>query len=164
MSDALPLPEIVLRPIGVVRNGIAEDTGVRWEEVVSRVELEERYLPAMEGIEGFSHLVVLFCFHRRPAEPLPLQVHPEQREDLPLVGVLATRSPRRPNPIGETVVELLRREGNVLTVRGLDALDGTPVLDLKPYLPRGDRIEAARVPPWLERLWAETQQTTPLPG
>jgi len=155
MSEG-PSPDIVLRPIGVVRNRIAEPEGVRWQEVVSRVEVEERYLPALEGIEGFSHLLILFYFHARDREPA-LQVRPEGRADMPLVGVLATRSPRRPTPIGETVVELLQREGNALIVRGLDALDGTPVLDIKPYLPRGDQVEGARVPPWLERLWAETQ-------
>jgi tRNA (Thr-GGU) A37 N-methylase len=72
---------------------------------------------------------------------------------LPLVGVFATRSPKRPNPIAITVVPLLRLEGNVLHVKGLDMADGTPVLDIKPYLTRGDRVEDARVAEWLHRLW-----------
>ncbi len=146
--------EIVFRPIGVVRNGVTDPAAVRWEELVSRVEVDQAYLPALEGIEGFSHIVVVFYLHQRPAGAVPLQVHPEMRDDMPLVGVFATRSPRRPNAIGLTAVELLKREGRILTVRGLDALDGTPVLDLKPYLPRGDEWSAARVPAWLRRLWA----------
>jgi tRNA-Thr(GGU) m(6)t(6)A37 methyltransferase TsaA len=146
--------EIVFRPIGVVRNGITEATGVRWEEVISRIELAETYEPALEGIEEFSHLLVLFHFHR-PERPPVLQVHPEERPDLPLVGVLATRSPHRPTPIGVTTVELLGRQGRVLTVRGLDALDGTPVLDIKPHLPRGDAPSPVRIPRWLQQLWDE---------
>ena len=73
---------------------------------------------------------------------------------MPLVGALATRTPRRPNPIGVTTVELLGREGNVLTVLGLDAYDGTPVLDVKPYLARGDLIPEPVIPEWLQQLWA----------
>jgi tRNA-Thr(GGU) m(6)t(6)A37 methyltransferase TsaA len=145
---------IEFRPIGFVHNGVADPAGVRWEELVSQIEVDKAYLPALEGIEEFSHVVVVFYFHRQPGGSPPLQVHPEQRADMPLVGVFATRSPRRPNPIGLTAVELLGREGNVLTVRGLDALDGTPVLDLKPYLPRGDQISGVRVPSWLRCLWA----------
>jgi tRNA (Thr-GGU) A37 N-methylase len=82
-----------------------------------------------------------------------LKVHPEGRPELPEVGVLATRSPRRPTPIAMTAVRLLERRGNVLVVRGLDALDATPVLDIKPYLVRGDSIAEATVPDWLQRLW-----------
>ncbi len=145
---------ISFRPIGVVLNQVTKPGEVPWEDLVSRLELDEEFLPALEGIEEFSHLQVLFCFDRLPPGPRPLQVHPERREDMPLVGVLATRSPMRPNPIGLTVVELLRREGAVLTVRGLDALDGTPVLDIKPYLQRGDEVQVTRMPEWIRRLWA----------
>lgn len=143
-----------LRPIGIVRSDVAAASGQRWEEPVSRIEVEERYLPALEGVEAFSHIIVLFHFHELAGEALPLQVRPEGRPDMPLVGLFATRSPRRPNPLGLTVVELLERRENVLTVRGLDALDGTPVLDIKPYLPRGDRVQPSRLPDWLGRLWA----------
>jgi tRNA (Thr-GGU) A37 N-methylase len=76
---------------------------------------------------------------------------------LPLVGVFATRSPKRPNPIALTVVPLLRRQGNALVVKRLDMADGTPVLDIKPYLTNGDRIEQARVAGWLRRLWNSTE-------
>ena len=144
---------ISLQPIGIVHNDVTAEED-RWEEVVSRIEVREDLLPALEGLEEFSHLLVLFYFDRLPPGPRPLQVHPERRPEMPLVGVLATRSPQRPNPIGLTAVELLRREGNVLWVRGLDAFDGTPVLDIKPYLPRGDHLEEVRIPDWLRRLWA----------
>ena len=71
------------------------------------------------------------------------------------MGIFATRTPWRPNPIGLQVVELVAREGNVLTVRGLDALNGSPVLDVKPYLPRGDAVAGARTPEWVGRLFEE---------
>ncbi len=146
---------ITFSPIGVVHNAVTTpDDKVYWEEVVSRIEIAEELLPALEGLEEFSHIVVVFAFDRRPPGPLPLRVHPARRTELPLVGVLATRSPNRPNPIGVTVVELLERADNVLIVRGLDALDGTPVLDIKPYLARGDRIADVRTPAWLQKLWA----------
>lgn len=144
---------IFLRPIGVVHNDVTSGE-VRWEKVVSRIEVREDLLPALEGLEEFSHLLILFYFDRLPPEPAPLQVRPERRPEMPLVGVLATRSPQRPNPIGLTAVELLRREENTLWVRGLDAFDGTPVLDIKPYLPRGNHLEEVQIPDWLRRLWS----------
>ncbi len=153
--DSLPLLP-PLRAIGYVRNEVREGA-VRWEEVISQIELAPELGPALEGLEEFSHIVVLFAFHRREEPPL-LQVRPERRADMPLVGVLATRSPRRPNPIGMAVVALLRREGTVLHVRGLDALDGSPVLDIKPYLPRGDQAEAPRLPAWLLHLWGSLDE------
>ncbi len=143
---------IFLRPIGIVHNDVTSGEA-DWEEIVSRIEVREDLLPALEGVEEFSHLIILFYFDRLPPSPSPLQVRPERRPEMPLVGVLATRSPQRPNPIGLTAVELLRRERNVLWVRGLDAFDGTPVLDIKPYLPRGDHLEEVRLPDWLRRLW-----------
>ena len=143
---------LVCHPIGYVDNEISPGQDVRWEEIDSRLVIEEKFSEALEGIEGFSHLFVIFWLHAKEGEP-PLKVHPEQREDMPLVGVLATRAPMRPNPIGLTAVQLLKRRGNVLLVKGLDAYHGTPILDLKPYLPRGDSIPEARVPGWIERLW-----------
>lgn len=94
------------------------------------LELEPEYEPGLRDIEGFSHLIVLWVFHRAEGSEL---VGRPPTDDL-VHGVFATRSPRRPNPIALTVVELLGREGNRLRVRGVDMLDGTPVLDIKPYL------------------------------
>ena len=85
------------------------------------------------------------------AERKILKTHPRGRIDLPLLGVFATRSPLRPNPIGLTIVELLGRKGTVLTIRGLDAFDGTPVIDVKPYN-HWDIIEDAKVPEWWLKL------------
>ncbi len=142
---------LVCHSIGYVKNEVSPGQDVRWEEIDSQVVIDERFSEALEGLEEFSHIIVLFWLHKK-RERIPLRVHPQGREDMPLVGVLATRSPVRPNPIGLTVVELLERQGNTLCVRGLDAYDGTPVLDIKPYLPRGHLVEKARVAPWVKRL------------
>jgi tRNA (adenine37-N6)-methyltransferase len=100
-------------------------------EAEGTIELLREFSPGLIDIEGFSHLFVLWEFDR--SDGFDLIAHPptdEGREH----GVFSTRSPRRPNPIGLTVVELLRRDGATLHVRGVDMLDGTPVLDIKPYL------------------------------
>ncbi len=148
-----PLATLEVDAIGWVRNGIADSQDVTWEEIDSQIVIEERFLEALEGLEEFSHIIVIFWLHKKKREVIPLTVHPQGREDMPLVGVFATRAPMRPNPIGLTVVQLLERQGNTLRVRGLDAYDGTPVLDIKPYLPQGDYIPEAKIPEWLRRLW-----------
>lgn len=144
---------VELTPIGRIEGPFAQAVPDGWETVVQRIVVEERWTAALGGIESYSHLIVLFWLDRLGGT-VELKVHPENRQDMPAVGLFATRTPRRPNPIGLQVVELLSREGNLLTIRGLDALDGSPVLDLKPYLPRGDSIPDARTPHWIETLRA----------
>jgi tRNA-Thr(GGU) m(6)t(6)A37 methyltransferase TsaA len=113
---------------------------------------------ALDGIEDFSHLFVIFWMHEIPKEERrAMKVHPRGRMDMPLLGIFATRTPHRPNPIGLTLVELLRVEGNVVTVRGLDAFDGTPVLDIKPF-DYWEMVEDARVPEWWMRLKKEKSE------
>jgi tRNA (Thr-GGU) A37 N-methylase len=82
-----------------------------------------------------------------------MKIHPRSRPDLPLVGFFATRTQYRPNPIGLTLVQLLGRKENILTVKGLDALNGTPVLDIKPISPKTEMPSHFRVPEWYPRLW-----------
>ncbi|MBS7623787.1 tRNA (N6-threonylcarbamoyladenosine(37)-N6)-methyltransferase TrmO [Candidatus Bathyarchaeota archaeon] len=142
---------IFLRSIGVVRTELKEEC-LRRRSFCSRIVIDEEYEPALQGIESFSHLNVIFWMHGiNPAERRAMKARPRGRCDMPVVGVLATRAPHRPNPIGLTVVELIEREGNVLKVKGLDALDGTPILDLKPY-DYLDRVGRIRVPEWWRRL------------
>ncbi|MDP3062861.1 MAG: tRNA (N6-threonylcarbamoyladenosine(37)-N6)-methyltransferase TrmO [Chloroflexota bacterium] len=142
---------VVLRPIGHVVSPVAEPSQQEWESVVSEVVVDDAYAEALDGIEEFSHIIVIFYFHRSEP-PTALRIHPERRQELPLVGIFATRSPMRPNPIGVTTVRLLERRGNVLRVQGLDAIDGTPVLDIKPHIPIADACEGARVPRWIDVL------------
>jgi tRNA-Thr(GGU) m(6)t(6)A37 methyltransferase TsaA len=148
------MPEtIVVRPIGYVRTDVPdEEIRHRRREIRAEIVLDEDLAPALDGIEDFSHLFVLFWLHRVPPEETQRRkVHPRGRTDLPLVGVLATRGRSRPNPIGLAVVELLGRSGSVLQVRGLDAYDGTPVLDIKPY-DSYDVVPHPRVPAWWVQL------------
>jgi tRNA (adenine37-N6)-methyltransferase len=124
------------QPIGFIRSPYRETKAIpkglgAKHDAEGAIELLREFAPGLLHIEGFSHLFVLWEFDR--ADGFDLIAHPptdEGREH----GVFATRSPRRPNPIGLTVVELLGRDGATLHVRGVDMLDGTPVLDLKPYL------------------------------
>ncbi len=117
---------------------------------MSRIEIEPGLTEALDNLDEFSHIIVLYWMDRLAARPLPLKVRPRHDPARPLIGLLASRSPHRPNPIGETTVKLLKRESNVLTVSGLDAFDGTPVIDIKPYLPRHDSATDARTPDWLK--------------
>lgn len=144
----MKIREMVVRPIGVVRNQFVEMVPQRWEQGISELQVEPIWEEALDGIEEFSHIVVLFWLDRIEGEPT-LRVHPKGRADTPLVGLFSTRTPRRPNPIGLATVRLLERRGNLLHVEGLDALDGSPVLDLKPYLARNDLVEGATMPDWV---------------
>jgi tRNA-Thr(GGU) m(6)t(6)A37 methyltransferase TsaA len=144
---------LTLRPIGYVENGVKKGEQAIWEEMESRIVLDGQWAKGLQGLDEFSHVVVIFWLDGPNETEVPLQVHPEAKDDLPLVGLFATRTPLRPNPIGLTSVELLSVEGTTLRVRGLDAFDGTPVLDIKPYLIRGDLKPEASVPRWLRQLW-----------
>jgi tRNA-Thr(GGU) m(6)t(6)A37 methyltransferase TsaA len=107
----------------------------------------------LDGIESFSHLLILYWMHRAAeAEPVRMRRRPQGRADMPEVGIFAQRARHRPNPIGVTAVELLRRDKNRLVVRGLDAINGTPVVDVKPYVPAYDAVPSPRIPAWINEL------------
>ena len=127
--------KIVLQPIGTVRG--------------NAIQIHTRWAKGLEGIEGFSHILVLFWLHR--AKKPALRIHPKGFRELPRRGFLATRTPHRPNPIGLTVVKLLKRRGSKLWVKGLDAWNDTPILDIKPYTKK-DSIKQFRIPAWVHQL------------
>ena len=148
--------KIELKPIGFVKTK-AVGKEVRDKGNVSEIVFREDLVEALDGIEDFSHLFVIFWMHEiSEEERRTMKVRPRGRRDMPLLGAFATRTPHRPNPIGLTLVELLEVEGNVVTVRGLDAFDGTPVLDVKPF-DYWDVVEYARVPEWWMKLEKEKQ-------
>jgi len=149
--------KIELKPIGFVETK-AVGKEVKDRSNVSKIVFHQDFTEALDGIADFSHLFVMFWLHEIPKEERrTMKVHPRGREDLPLLGVFATRTPHRPNPIGLTLVELLRVEGNVVTVRGLDAFNGTPVLDIKPF-DYWDMVENAGVPEWWIKLEKERSE------
>jgi endonuclease-3 related protein len=150
-------PDMTLKAIGFVRNRVEQPLRGGWEEVTSEIVLDRRLADALDGLEGFSHIVVLFWMHKASREPA-LKVHPGGEAGLPLVGLFATRSPQRPNPLGETTARLLGRRGNILEVVGLDAVNGTPVIDIKPYIPGYDSVAGAETPPWVARAGGQEQR------
>ncbi|MGD0882725.1 MAG: SAM-dependent methyltransferase [Acidimicrobiales bacterium] len=153
MSDT-----ITVRPIGWVVGGRAEAVDDRWDEVSARIELDQDALEpgATDGLADFSHIEVVFCFDRVDEAAVCRGTrHPRGRADWPSVGILAQRARDRPNRIGLTVCRITAVGPFTIDVVGLDAVDGTPVLDVKPYMtefaPRGE----LRQPVWSTELMAE---------
>lgn len=134
-----------VRPIGIIRSPYKSDGDAprqgRFTMDISDIEVFPQYEEGLRGIEGYSHLIVLYWFDRARRDKL-LAKPPHTDEEL---GVFATRSPNRPNPIGFCVVDLIERNGRNLKVSGLDALDGSPLIDIKPYSPAIDSITDAKV-------------------
>jgi tRNA (adenine37-N6)-methyltransferase len=170
-------PEIMLRPVGVVRSKIDTPTFLpfgdddpaarmkkarkqhqRIKALIADVVIDPGLEGILEGIEDFSNIMVLYWPHRIPEERRSLrQVHPMGRKDIPLKGIFATRSPARPNPVLVSVVRLVERDGNILRVQGLEALDGSPVIDVKPFTGIYDAPENPSFPDWLKQLHADLE-------
>jgi tRNA (Thr-GGU) A37 N-methylase len=147
--------DYLMRPIGTVHGGRTELTDDDWAAVTSRIELEADQLEesATAGLEGFSHVDVIYVFDRvDPSRVCTGERHPRGRTDWPSVGILAQRAKDRPNRIGVTTCELVGVDGYVLEVRGLDAVDGTPVFDVKPHMSGFDPRGPVREPAWATEL------------
>jgi tRNA-Thr(GGU) m(6)t(6)A37 methyltransferase TsaA len=139
-----PPRDVVLQAIGYVRNDVVKPRPRGWERVESTIEVAPDRAPLLEGLDRYSHVIVVCYLDLAAAAP-------EKPDRLTLAsgreyGLLATRSQLRPNHLGVSAVPLLGMEGTAVRVRGLDAIDGTPVLDIKPYLPEYDAIPDARIP------------------
>lgn len=138
--------------IGSIVSPVKEPVDENWGGVVSEIVLNEGYADGLVGLEDFSHAIIIYFMHlATDKERIKIRRRPQGRDDMPFVGIFSQRAKRRPNPIGVSVVEIIQREKNVLKVQGLDAIDGTPVLDIKPYYPR-DRVETPIIPEWVYRL------------
>ncbi len=141
------------RPIGFVKSPVTEPLDENWGNVVSRIHLTEPWGGGLRGLEEFSHLVIVFHMHQAAHDPkTDLLRRPRGRADMPEVGIFAQRAKHRPNPVGITAVRLLEIQGSTLIVKGLDAIDGSPVIDIKPYVPDFDRVSRPRVPKWMKEL------------
>ena len=142
---------ISITPIGVVRNGEADPARQDWSRVRSRIEMQPDLAPALDGLEGFSHVIVVGWLDRIPgALRERRRAHPAGDERLPLLGALALRGGARPNPLSMTVCRLRSVRDASVEVEGLDLVDGTPVLDLKPYIAVYDSEPDATLPDWAQ--------------
>jgi tRNA-Thr(GGU) m(6)t(6)A37 methyltransferase TsaA len=152
--------DIALRPIGHVRGGRAEAIDDNWGASRACIELDPAVFgpEALAGLDSFSHIEVIFHFDKVPPEKIEYSArHPRSRKDWPLVGIFAQRGKNRPNRLGLCTCRLIRVEGLACVVEGLDAIDGTPVLDIKPvmtsFLPRGEITEPQWVGEIMKDYW-----------
>ena len=138
-----------MRPVGVIHSPFTDRSQTptqSWRsQAVGQVEVYPEFVEGLKDVEEFSHLYLLFAFHRSTGYSLRVIPH----RDTQLRGLFATRSPRRPNPIGLSLVRLLSRDNHVLHIEGVDVLDGTPLLDIKPFIPDFDLVTDFR------RGWSE---------
>ena len=142
------LPGMTLKAIGIVRSDIKKSTRRDFKKVISEIIIDSSLTEALDNLDEFSHIIVIYWMHRSRG-PAPKKVRPMGNPKLELMGVFATRSPNRLNPVGIATVRLLQRQGNILIVKGLDAIDGTPVIDIKPYIPGYDSVKNAKAPSWV---------------
>jgi len=173
--------EIVLKPVGIIRSEIkepvlrADSNGITLKEkirhvraerdrirtLISEIEIDPALTELLDDIEGYSHLMILYWAHKVPEESRTVRrVHPMGLKDIPKKGIFATCSPARPNPVLLTAVKLVERRGNILKVQGLEAIDGSPVIDIKPYVEGYHNAENPTRPEWMEKIHAmlEAQQ------
>jgi tRNA-Thr(GGU) m(6)t(6)A37 methyltransferase TsaA len=163
------MAEMQLRQVGIIKNQNKvtdwdESWGnLSWQEkreqmkqqhqAVSELVIDNDLKGILDGIDEFSHILVLYWAHLGPMEKRSMtRVHPMGRQDFPLTGIFATQSPVRPNPILVTAVKLIEHEGNILKVTGLDAMDGSPILDIKPYTGSLITTETIKVPDWIRQI------------
>jgi tRNA-Thr(GGU) m(6)t(6)A37 methyltransferase TsaA len=148
---------VTLLPVATVVGGRVEAVDDHWLGVEATIELDDRFpTSSLQGLDAFSHLEVVFVFHLvDDAGVTTAARHPRARDDLPAVGIFAQRARNRPNRLGVSVCELLAVDGRSLRVRGLDAIDGTPVLDLKPVITAMRPPGEVREPAWVDAIMAD---------
>ena len=138
--------------IGEVKSPVTEAVDMNWGEVVSEIVLKPEFAPGLLGLGDFSHAMILTFLHEAKYVPeVHLRRHPQERQDMPLLGIFAQRARHRPNRIGVTACEIVEVTESSVKVRALDAINGTPVIDVKPYVPVYDRKDAT-IPKWMEKM------------
>ncbi|MFQ5911267.1 MAG: tRNA (N6-threonylcarbamoyladenosine(37)-N6)-methyltransferase TrmO [Thermoplasmata archaeon] len=144
------MKEINLRPIGFAKNNVKEPRFGNFAEEITEIIVDEEFTEALDGIDDYSHVIIVFWMDK--IEEHVITHRPQGNPEVPIVGIFACRCPQRPNPIANTTVGLIGHEGNRITVKGLDILDGTPVIDIKPYWPQYDEVEGGIIPDWVNKL------------
>jgi len=144
---------IVQKPIAFVSSTVTERTDENWGDVISRIILKPEFIGGLSGLADFSHAIIVTHLHQAKfISEKHLCRRPQGRDDMPEVGIFSQRVKNRPIPIGVTAVSIIDVKDEYLEVRGLDAIDATPVLDIKPYFPQYDRIDKPTVPGWVNKL------------
>ena len=141
-------------PIGIIKSPITETIDHSWGEIESDIHLNNSLTDGLKKLDQFSHAIIIFHMHQAPMFSFKndLVRKPQGRSDMPKIGIFAQRAKHRPNPIGMTVVQIISIKKNIMKVKGLDAINNTPVLDIKPYFPIFDRINTAKTPKWVDEL------------
>ena len=147
------MQSITIQPIGIVHSPVADAVDEDWGKVISAIHVDESLADGLHGLADWSHIIVIFLMHETEfiAEE-HLTRRPRNLDDMPQIGIFAQRARHRPNQIGITAVKVVEVKDNIVRVRGLDAIHGTPVLDIKPYAPIYDGVHNPLVPGWFIRL------------
>lgn len=141
---------IQFKPIGRAKNMAKKPALTGWKNLVTQIVLDKRYAKGLDGIKDYSHVIIVYWLGQE--KECHLKHHPQGRADVPYGGIFACRCPQRPNRIALSTVKLLSRSKNIIKVKGLDIINDTPILDIKPYTPTYDRVSSAKVPDWVNRL------------
>ncbi|UCE57334.1 MAG: tRNA (N6-threonylcarbamoyladenosine(37)-N6)-methyltransferase TrmO [Candidatus Bathyarchaeota archaeon] len=142
--------EINIKPIGVAKNSEKEPRFGSFTSLVSEIIVDEKFTDALNGIEDYSHVIIVYWMDK--VKNYVITHRPQGNPDVPVVGIFACRCPPRPNPIAITTAKLVEREGNKIKVKGLDILDNTPIIDIKPYWPIYDSVKNGKIPEWVSKL------------
>ncbi|MCI5072836.1 tRNA (N6-threonylcarbamoyladenosine(37)-N6)-methyltransferase TrmO [bacterium] len=148
------IKEVTLYPIGYVQSPRKKHQDDEWGNIISKIEIDKKYgVDSLQGMDSFSHAEIVFYMDRvLPDKIITGTRHPRNNPNHPKVGVFAQRVKNRPNQIGVSTVKILKLEGNILTVQSLDAIDGTPVLDIKPFFSEMRPNEGIRSPKWVKDI------------
>ena len=144
------LKGVTLKPIGVAKNSERESRFGSFASLVSEIIVDEKFTGALKGIEDYSHVIIVYWMDK--VKNYVVTHRPQGNPDVPIVGIFASRCPSRPNPIAVSTVKLMERNGNRIMVRGLDILDGTPIIDIKPYWTIYDSVKDGKIPRWVNKL------------
>lgn len=145
------MTNIELKPIGLAKNNERKHFG-GWGAIITEIVVYPQYKDALLGLEDYSHLIIVYWMHETKTCDLRHIPQGKVGGEVPEVGIFACRCAQRPNPIGVSTVKIESIEDNIVKVKGLDVINETPILDIKPYTPQYDAVKDAKVPKWVNKL------------
>ena len=144
------MKEICLKPIGTVKNRVRKPRFGGFTEEMSEIIVNKKFQEALKEIDDYTHLIIVYWMDK--VKDYVISHRPQGNPKVPIVGIFSCRCPARPNPVGITTVRLVEHKGNRIKIKGLDILDGTPIIDIKPYWPQYDKPGKAKIPDWVYKL------------